>query len=252
MAKDSLFSSGGYPTPATPENAPAVKNARACPAAKPSSGRARQRAVELIEELAKESAAIAGTGRAFRRRCRRDARFKEPPAVSRDRNTIARIWFVAEMIERKSYARQRGKRRRNGLIGKVGLELLRTMLYRMRGDRLYPSYDKLDELTPYRRRAIVRAVKVLERLGFITVHRRCKWVTTPYGRRMVQDSNAYQYHLPRSGLGAILVAHFVPASSECTGSTGTKLPSSSNAASSVESGRWWLVAPVELGDGRII
>jgi hypothetical protein len=37
MAKDSLFSSGGYQTPVNPENAPAgLKNVRACPVAKPS------------------------------------------------------------------------------------------------------------------------------------------------------------------------------------------------------------------------
>jgi hypothetical protein len=36
-------------------------------------------------------------------------------------------------------------------------------------------------------------------LGFVTKHRRVKEIETPYGRKLVQDNNAYEIHMPLAG-----------------------------------------------------
>jgi hypothetical protein len=38
--------------------------------------------------------------------------------------------------------------------------------------------------------------------GFVTRHRRSKLIRTPQGERRVQDSNAYEVHLPGENVGA--------------------------------------------------
>jgi hypothetical protein len=39
------------------------------------------------------------------------------------------------------------------------------------------------ELTQYSQRAIIYAMAVLMDFGFVSRHRRCKWIETHYGRR---------------------------------------------------------------------
>jgi hypothetical protein len=206
--------------------------------------------------VAKEKAEIDGTGKAFRRRYRAGSRHLEPPSNETDVFHRTMIWRDVEELERKSYER-RGKGRRNGAIGKVGLELLRTILFRLdKSDagKVYPSYETLAELTQYGQRAIIYAMKRLERFGFVTIHRRCKWIETPYGRRLVQDSNAYEYHRPKTGIGKLAMAMLTSRSSDCTGIRGVKTPgithdAKENVATEAREGRWWLVEPIPLGDG---
>jgi hypothetical protein len=52
------------------------------------------------------------------------------------------------------------------------------------------------------KQAVVDAIKFLERCGFITKQRRTKRIQTPFGAKVVQDTNAYTIHGPRE-LGAI-------------------------------------------------
>ena len=223
------------------------------PAAKPPSLRTGRRAEgrvrALDEDLAKEKARIDGTGKAFRRRFRGGSRFIEPPSNEVDICHRTLIWNDAEALERKSHAR-RGKWRRNGQLGWVALELLRTILFRLNKSddgKVYPSYETLAELTRYCQRAIIYAMKRLEQFGFVTIHRRCKWRETRYGRRCVQDSNAYEYHRPKSGIGKLAMAVFVPKSSDCTGIREEQL--TGNHAEEHVGARFWLIEPIPLGDG---
>jgi hypothetical protein len=148
-------------------------------------------------------------------RCRRGSDFRAPPKVNTDRNFVARLMFMARMIERKSWA-HKVKGKHGGTLGRSALGLLEIMLYvvNKRGGYLSPSYATLAQLARMSRRAIVTAMGVLESMGFVTIHRRIKRVRTPFGIKVVQDSNAYVYHLPK-GIGALAWALFRPAS-ECS------------------------------------
>jgi hypothetical protein len=131
--------------------------------------------------------------------------------------------------------------------------LMRTILFRLNksdGGKVYPSYEVLAELTQYSQRAIIYAMAKLVTFGFITLHRRCKWMETRYGRRLVQDSNAYAYHLPRTGLGKLAMAVFAPDRSDCTGIREDKLTDSPPMKQQTAAGaRFWLIEPQLFGDG---
>jgi hypothetical protein len=164
----------------------------------------------IVEHLEREIAA----GPDFTR-CHRGSDLRAPPKVNTDRNFICRLMFMARMIETKSYAR-RAKGKHGGQLGKSALRLLEIMVFVVdkRGGYLAPCYDTLARLACMSRRAIVTAMGVLEEMGFVTVHRRVKRVRTPFGVKVVQDSNAYEYHLPK-GLGALAWSSFGPRS-ECS------------------------------------
>jgi hypothetical protein len=191
---------------------------------------------------------------------RRGSKFGEPPKNNLDRNYIARIWWAAQVIERKSWhCRKKGKH--GGTLGTVAIELLRTILFviKKHEGRLYPSYETLALLTRRSRRAIVAAMKVLERMGFVTIHRRIKRIQTAIGPRVVQDSNAYQFHLPRKGLGTLAMSVFCPPSSECSKRTATKTLDTTDTLAKkkddeasgqpMKEDRWWLHEPLATGSG---
>jgi hypothetical protein len=60
---------------------------------------------------------------------------------------------------------------------------------------------------------VIKAIARLVLMGFLTVYRRCKRIRTPLGIRVVQDSNAYEYH-PPTGLGALGWAIWRPSESK--------------------------------------
>jgi len=77
---------------------------------------------------------------------------------------------LAEAIEART--RQRG--RHNGSISRIGLQLLRAMLFKFLGrdGRLFPSYDALMRATGLTRKSIANAITRLERVGILRVVRR--------------------------------------------------------------------------------
>jgi hypothetical protein len=199
-------------------------------------------------------------------RCHRGSEFLDPPKNNLDRNYVARIWFVAQMIERKSWD-CRKKWKHGGTLGAVAMDLLRVLLFVVKkvGGKLYPSYQTLAVLTRKSRQAIITAMQVLNRMGFVTVHRRIKRVMTPIGPKMVQDSNAYEFHLPSRGLGKLAMSVFCPPS-ESNKSDARKLyiqqevSTEANVSrresgdplkgqSSKEVDRWWLHDPIPMGNG---
>jgi hypothetical protein len=220
---------------------------------------ARRLLYEAEAEKIDVDLAARGVGR-FRRR----SDFARPPKNNTDRNFIDKVWRAAHMLERKTWAcRKKGKH--GGELGTVALEVFRTLLYVIKKDNgeLYPSLVTIAKLSRKSKQAVVKAIKVLVRMGFISICRRVKRIQTPFGTRAVQDSNAYVYHLPRSGIGALAMAVFCYRPSESTKLDAYKHKhenreesSSSSTSGSVEKrlcreevDRWWLVEPFQTGNG---
>lgn len=154
------------------------------------------------------------------KRYRRGSQLADAPQVNTDRNFAARLMFIADTIERKSW-RNREKGKHGGRLGRSALTVLRVLLFvvKKHKGRLCPSYDHLARLARMSRRTVIDAVQRLKLMGFITIYRRCKRVRTEFGVRVVQDNNAYEYHMPQ-GWGALAWSIFKPAS-ECSNSTAT-------------------------------
>jgi hypothetical protein len=147
-------------------------------------------------------------------RYHRGSEFRHPPRVNTDRNFIARIMFMADTIERKSYAvREKGKH--GGTLGRSALMVLRVLLFvvQKREGCLYPSLDTIGRLGRMSKPTVVKAISTLVLLGFVTVYRRIKRIMTPLGHRVVQDSNCYVYDLP-GGLGELAWAIWKPADND--------------------------------------
>lgn len=136
-------------------------------------------------------------------RYHRGSEFREPPKVNTDRNHLTRLMFQAELIERKSWAvREKGKH--GGVLGRSALTVFRVLLFVVskREGCLYPSLETLARLARMSKPTVCKAIATLTLMGFLTVYRRIKRVRTPLGIKVVQDSNAYEYH-PPVGLGAL-------------------------------------------------
>lgn len=136
-------------------------------------------------------------------RYHRGSEFRNPPRICTDRNFLARLMFMADVIERKTWAtREKGKH--GGALGRSALTVFRVLLFVVskREGCLYPTLETLARLARMSKPTVVAAIKRLVLLGFLTVYRRCKRIRTPLGIRVVQDSNAYEYH-PPTGLGAL-------------------------------------------------
>ena len=148
----------------------------------------------------------------------RGSAFLDAPKVNTDRNFCARLMFIADVIERKTW-RSRSKGKHGGTLGRSALSLLRVLMFVVKksAGKLFPSYDHLARLCRMSRRTVVTAMGILVRMGVVTAHRRIKRVRTPLGVRVVQDSNAYEYHMPK-GLGALAWSIFRPPS-ECNNSS---------------------------------
>jgi hypothetical protein len=130
--------------------------------------------------------------------------------VNTDRNHLARLMFMVDTIERKSWAiRQKGKH--GGAFGRSALMVFRVLLFVVskRNGCLYPSLETIATLARMSKQTAVTAIKRLVLMGFLTVHRRIKRIRTSWGIKVVQDSNAYEYH-PPTGLGALAWAIWQP------------------------------------------
>lgn len=78
------------------------------------------------------------------------------------------------------------------------------MLARLNRGRVYPSYDRLAEVTGLGRATIARALTALERAGFLLRQRRFTRVEGEgAGPRYAQTSNAYRPLLPRRIMGLL-------------------------------------------------
>jgi hypothetical protein len=170
----------------------------------------------------------------------------EMDAPACDRNLIVKILVAALALERESY-RRRGRYQHRGKLGDLGIDLLRvlTNLGRKHG-RIFPSYETLAYALRKNPETVVEAMKRLIAAGFVTKHRRSKKIGTPQGERRVQDSNAYELHMPgqESATSAPLIAR-------ASGSENPSVPERSGQDSKTKPcpERWWLADPLEMGNG---
>ena len=106
-------------------------------------------------------------------RYRAGAVFARPSdhCVPIDRNQRARILYLAEALERRTKA----PGRRNGVLGYVGLALLRTLLLRFANCRTgacFPSYTAIQCATGLCRQSIALGLARLEAAGVLRIVRR--------------------------------------------------------------------------------
>lgn len=110
-----------------------------------------------------------------------------------------RYMLAAERYERHTRALRKGKR--TGILGHVGLEVLRELLRLVdyKTGRLEPRIDTLQARCGRSRPAIVRALRALKVAGFLDWIRR--YVPTGlqgFGPQVRQTSNAYRLALPET------------------------------------------------------
>lgn len=111
-----------------------------------------------------------------------------------DRNQRARLLFLAERLERAT--KTAGKR--NGVLGYVGLAVLRCLLLRFHNGTTglcCPSYDTLQAATGLCRQSIANALQRLEAVGILSVVRRLARVAIDGVVRCQQGTNIYRFTL---------------------------------------------------------
>lgn len=109
-----------------------------------------------------------------------------------DRNAKARLLVACEALERRTKA----KGRRNGLIGYVGLQILRTLLLRFHGPSglCCPSIDTLQSVTGLCRQSVVNGLARLEAVGVLKIQRRLQRYRDQLGNLAVrQGTNLYAF-----------------------------------------------------------
>jgi hypothetical protein len=173
----------------------------------------------------------------------------DAPDCRVDRNEAARIIVRARAMERESY-RHRARYQHRGVLGDLGLALLELLLnFGRKYGRIYPDYDTLAALMRKHPETIVEAMKRLIRCGFVTKHRRSKLIGTPQGDRRVQDSNAYEVHMPNVGLAVLPV---VTSGSDNPGVSDLQArDQNEKLARRPEDGRWWMAEPYRMADGSV-
>jgi hypothetical protein len=146
-------------------------------------------------------------------RVRRNARFGDPQVRIPDRNELARLIWQAEQIGRgfwkadRKAARSAGRRIKR-TVSRTALDVMKALARLVaKHGRAFPSLEGLAWAAGCCRRTAVRAVKELEGLGLLVIHRRAKRVLTPFGLRQVQDTSIYELVPPR-GLAAMALAIF--------------------------------------------
>jgi hypothetical protein len=147
---------------------------------------------------------------------RRGARFiADARAYSRplDRNERARILHLAEALERRT----KPAGGRNGVLGYVGLAVLRALVLRFQRARdgmCCPSYTELQAVTGLCRASIARALKRLEAAGILRITRRLVRELVDGGGFPLtvtrQASNLYAVHEPAAGADRLPVRSPAP------------------------------------------
>jgi hypothetical protein len=168
-------------------------------------------------EMAAQFAAISRT------QVRRRSYEMAAPECRIDRNLATRILVKAGVMERESYKR-RARYEHRGVLGDLSIALLVVLMnFGRKYGRIFPDYDTLAAmLRKGSAETVIEAMKRLIDCGFVTKHRRSKLIGTPQGKRRVQDSNAYEVHMPDAGLA------IVPLVANKTGSNATRFSGSDN------------------------
>lgn len=174
------------------------------------------------------------------------------PECRIDRNLATRIIVRAGVMERESY-KHRARYQHRGVIGDLGIALLVALMnFGRKYGRIFPDYDTLAAMLRKDPETIIEAMKRLIKCGFVTKHRRSKMIGTPQGERRVQDSNAYEVHMPDAGLALVpLVADKVSGSDNPDVSGLQDPDQSSDRLAQRKEERFWLAEPWRMADGSI-
>jgi hypothetical protein len=174
----------------------------------------------------------------------------DAPACRIDRNLACRIIVRATAMERETYKR-RARYQRRGALGDLGIALLQLLLnFARKYGRIFPDYDTLAALLRKDKEAIIEAMKRLITHKFVTKHRRSKMISTPQGARRVQDSNAYEVHMPEEGLAALpLISSQSSGSENPDVSVSSILINNAPITQSPKDDRFWLAEPWRMADG---
>ena len=141
---------------------------------------------------------------------RRNARhwLKEQCQTPLDRNQRAKLMHVAMALE----ARTRAKGRQNGSVSRIGLMVLRSLLYTFlngASGRCDPGYAAIMKATGLCKQSVRNALFALERCGLVRIMRRLQTVHVTRENPMtgrwesflnvVQTTNAYAFDKPVGG-----------------------------------------------------
>jgi hypothetical protein len=197
-------------------------------------------------EMAAQFAAI-DRARIHRRSWDMDA-----PACRIDRNEAARIIVRAHAMERDSY-KHRKRYQRRGVLGDLSIGLLWLLLsFSRKYGKIFPDYGTLAALLRKDREAVIEAMKRLVTHGFVTKHRRSKLIGTPHGQRRVQDSNAYEVHMPEKGLAVVPLIAARSSGSDKPFVSELQTRDVHNASlSRTEKDRWWMAEPWRMANGSV-
>jgi hypothetical protein len=196
-------------------------------------------------ELAAQFAAIS------RAQVRRRSYEMDAPECRIDRNLAIRIIVMARTMERESY-KHRARYQHRGALGDLSLALLELLLnFGRKYGRIFPDYETLAALLRKSPETIVEAMKRLINCGLVTKHRRSKLIGTPQGQRRVQDSNAYEVHMPDKGLAMVPIVARASGSDSSGVSVSTVHVDNEKLAQSLKDDRWWLPAPHRMADGSV-
>ena len=247
LTQDSFSETAGRGGLAHHENASAgLKNSRARPDARrfsfddqgePLPGIYEATPMEMAAQFA-----IIERGQIHRRSYDMDT-----PACRIDRNLAAKIIVRAHAMERETY-KHRKRYQRRGALGDLSIALLWALLnFGRKYGKIYPCYDTLAAMLRKDKEAVIEAMKRLIKHEFVTKHRRSKLISTPQGQRRVQDSNAYEVHMPNAGLALVV------ASGSDNPGVSVSRPGIKNAtiAQRPEDRRWWMAEPWRMADGSV-
>jgi hypothetical protein len=253
LTQDSSISTAGGGGLAEQENASAgLENSRACPPGgrfsfdkdgqEPLPGVYEATPMEMAAQFA-----IIERGQIHRR-----SYDMEAPTCRIDRNLATRILVKAAAMEKESY-KHRARYQHRGVLGDLGIALLVALMnFSRKYGRIFPDYDTLAAMLRKNPETIVAAMKRLILHGFVTKHRRSKMIGTPQGDRRVQDSNAYEVHMPNAGLSTVPIVADKASGSENPGVS--DLQDSRKQRASLpdpEKDRWWLAEPWRMADGIV-
>jgi hypothetical protein len=212
-------------------------------------------------EMAAQFAAISRT------QVRRRSIEMAAPDCQIDRNLFSRIMVAALAIERASY-KHRARYQHRGALGDLSIALLVALMnFGRKYGRIFPDYDTLAAMLRKDPETVIEAMKRLISCGFVTKHRRSKLIGTPQGERRVQDSNAYEVHMPDAGLavvpivaGSRVMGSHSSSESAPRAASGSENPDVSvlqnpnrdeNITWRPKDDRFWLPEPWRMADGSI-
>jgi hypothetical protein len=140
--------------------------------------------------------------------CHSKSELKDAPEINLDANGITKLMVTFYTMTRNGWTgKAKGKHR--GLLSRCAEDVFKALVYLAgKHRRLFPSIKGLAYLARCCPQSVHDALNQLEALGIVTRHRRLKRVTTPLGFKTVQNTNAYELHPPKTGLGKLAEAMF--------------------------------------------